>query len=79
MDKQDLYHDAVIDYLFDGKTFSVYIPSTSREEAEARLAALKATAHVEGWPCFRYSANPLTLPFGSLWTRIRIWLFERRN
>lgn len=73
------HHDAVIDYRFEGKTFSFYVPSTSREEAQARLDAIRATAHVEGWPCFRYSANPLTLPFGSLLTRLKIWLFERRK
>lgn len=72
-------HNAVIDYQHNGRTYSVYIPCESDQEAEERLESLKATGYVEGWPCFTISTNPITWPFARLWMAVRIWLFNRND
>lgn len=73
-------HDAMVEYRYEGRTYVLALPAvTGWEEAEARLRALQQSGKVSGWPCFRFSANPITLPFGALWARIKAWLFDLRR
>lgn len=71
--------DALIEYDFDGGRYSFSIPCTSWQEAEAKIAAIKRSGRVLGWPAFNCSANPVTLPLGSLWVRLKARLWQREH
>lgn len=73
------FHDALIEYDFNGGRYSFSMPCESWAEAEAKLSAIKRTGKVLGWPAFSCSADPITFPFGSLWVRLKAWLFQRRH
>jgi hypothetical protein len=58
---------AMVHFTMDGELYGFNMPATSFEDAERRLAAVRMTGKVVGWPCYSYRTNALTLPFVTVW------------
>ena len=71
--QSDAPGEYVVDYLFDGRRFSVHLWAESWDDAVARLQALRMTSHVEGRLVEVIHVNSITLPFGWLRARIGTW------
>ena len=48
----------LLDYRFNGNTWSIDLPATSWEDAEARLRAILQTGHIEGELAARIPLTP---------------------
>ena len=74
--------DAAIEFVMDGKRYGATLPAESLEDAKKRLAAIRMTGTVEGWPCYSVSMpGPLAylaLPFIALWCGL-LNLLERKS
>lgn len=69
--------NASIEFTMDGQRYSANIPAESRADAERRLAAIRATGKLNGWPCYSIKLpSPLmylAMPF--LWVGFHIFAF----
>lgn len=65
-------HDALVHFTMDGAEYSWVMPAESWADAEKRLAAIRLTGRVVGWPCYHVSMPAplmyLAMPFLWLWT-----------
>jgi hypothetical protein len=60
---------ALVTYRHDGGEYSLTFPADNWQDAETKLAAIRNTAKVTGWPCYAVPANALAFPFASLFVR----------
>ena len=65
-----MIEQAMISFQMDGETYCFVMPADSWDDAERRMRAIRTTGQVQGFPCYTYHANALTMPFVGLW----VWL-----
>ncbi len=74
--------DAAIEFVMDGKRYGATLPAESFADAEKRMAAIRMSGKVNGWPCYSIPLpGPLAylgLPFIALWCGL-LNLFGRRS
>jgi hypothetical protein len=70
---------AILTYWHEGELYTARISATSWDDAEARLASIKRSGRVQGWPCYSYRANSLTLPIIHVWVNIKAWWLNFRE
>lgn len=49
---KDKIQQCTVHFQMDGKSYGIVMPAESWEDAERRLAAIRLTGRVEGFPCY---------------------------
>ena len=57
--------NAAAEYRMNGKRYGFTLEAESLADAERRLAAIRLTGKVSGWPCYQVRTNAVTLPFAA--------------
>lgn len=69
----DDFKTYLVDYPFDGGSWSIDVPARSWDEARLRLGSIAQFGEVIGELHDRVPANPAT----SVWVRLRGWMANR--